>query len=323
MGKKMIKILRKFQIGEKIREEGPELHKKKAGTPTMGGLLILASVLIPTLLFADLTNRFIQIILMSTVWMGIMGFLDDYLKNIKKLKKGLIGRYKLIGQIGLGFLIGVILYFFPSNEEYNTSTTVPFIKNLFINFHILYILLVIIVITATSNAVNLTDGLDGLAIGLVAIASMGFGVISYITGHVKFADYLNILYIKGAGELTVYCSALVGASLGFLYFNCHPAQIFMGDTGSLPLGGALGVLAILLKREFLLLILGGVFVIETLSVILQVYYFKRSGGKRIFKMAPIHHHFELEGWSEEKIVVRFWIFGILCLLLSLSTIKLQ
>ncbi|RMD99927.1 MAG: phospho-N-acetylmuramoyl-pentapeptide-transferase [Calditrichaeota bacterium] len=322
LGPVVIRKLRKKQIGEEIREEGPESHKKKAGTPTMGGLIILSAVLLPTLLWAKVANTYVLLILLSTIWMGIVGFIDDYLKVVKKYPKGLIGRYKLAGQITLGIIVGTVIMLSPDFEGIATLTTVPFFKNYEINFGYFYIPMVVIVITATSNSVNLTDGLDGLAIGLVGIAATAWAAISYISGRVDFSDYLNIIYLPGAGELTIYCAALVGASLGFLWYNAYPAQVFMGDTGALALGGALGALAILTKKELWLLIIGGIFVAESLSVIIQVWSY-RHRGKRIFLMAPLHHHYELKGWPEPKVVIRFWIIGILLVLLSLTTFKIR
>ncbi len=322
VGPRIIHTLRERQIGQEIRKEGPQTHLKKAGTPTMGGLIILLALLVPTLLWAK-PNLDVLLVLLATLWMGIVGYLDDYLKVIKKLPKGLIGRYKIAGQISLGLVVGCIIYIAPAFEGIATMTTVPFFKNYEFDFGWLYIPMVMFIITAMSNSVNLSDGLDGLAIGLVAISAIAWAGISYLSGRVDFSDYLNILYLPGAGELTVFCSALIGAALGFLWYNTHPAHVFMGDTGSLALGSALGTLAIVLKKELLLPIIGGVFVAESLSVILQVWYFKHTGGKRIFRMAPLHHHFELKGWSEPQVVVRFWIVGVLLALLSLLTFKVR
>jgi phospho-N-acetylmuramoyl-pentapeptide-transferase len=318
-----IQYLRKKQIKENIRAEGPQTHKAKEGTPTMGGLLILIAIIIPTLLWADLRNTYIHIVLLVTVSMGALGFYDDYLKAIKGQKKGVVARKKLIGQIALGIVIGTILYMYPPDPYFTTATEVPFLKNFRIDFGIMYIPFVIIVITFASNAVNLTDGLDGLAIGLVGICGLSLAILAYITGRSDFSRYLNIEYFRDAGELSIYCGALVGACLGFLWFNANPAQVFMGDTGALALGGALGVIALLIKKEIMLVIMGGVFVMVALSVIVQVAYFKITKGKRIFKMAPIHHHFELSGWAEQKVTVRFWILGIIFALISMSTLKIR
>ena len=330
IGPKIIQFLRRKQIGEEIRSDGPQTHLKKAGTPTMGGMIILAGVILGVLLWAKLTNFYIQLIFISTVWMGIVGFMDDYLKAIKKIKKGLVGRYKMAGQILLGLFIGGMIYF---NHELithgiNSNTSVPFFKNLEIDFSWFYIPVVIFVITGTSNAVNLSDGLDGLAVGLIAIAMLAFAGMSYVTGNVNFSDYLNIIYLPGSGELTVYCLAVVGAAMGFLWYNSYPAEVFMGDTGALALGSTLGTMSVLVKKEILLILIGGVFVAETLSVIIQTGYYrytkKRYGtGKRVFKMAPLHHHFELKGWHESKVVTRMWIVGILLALLTLTTFKVQ
>lgn len=322
LGPYIIRRLRQARIGENIRNDGPQPHLAKQGTPTMGGIIILISILVPTLLWARLDNRYTWLIILATAWLGVLGFVDDYLKAIKKLPKGLVGRYKLIGQFALGLVIGSILYFFPQSPEIATVTSVPFFKNVVIDFGWFYIPLVALVITATSNAVNLTDGLDGLAIGIVGIAGAAFAILCYIAGRVDFSHYLKIIYVPGSGELTIYCAALVGAALGFLWFNAYPAQVFMGDTGALALGGGLGTIAVLIKKELLLVILGGIFVIEVLSVIIQVVSFKRRG-KRVFLMAPLHHHFELKGWKESQVVVRFWIIAILLVLLGLSTLKIR
>jgi len=322
-GPAIIAALKRRQIGEKIRREGPKTHYAKEGTPTMGGLIVLLAVLVPTLLWADLTNRYIQLILVVTAGMGLIGFIDDYYKAVRKQAKGLVARKKLAGQLILGLALGVILFTWPPSPEFSTtSTDVPFFKNLALYLGVLFIPFVLLVVAATSNAVNLTDGLDGLAIGLCGIAFVAFAGIAYVSGRSDFSRYLAISYLPGAGELTIYCAATLGACLGFLWFNAHPAEVFMGDTGALALGGALGTMAILTKKEILLLILGGVFAVEALSVILQVGYFKWTG-KRIFRMAPLHHHFELLGWPEPKVVVRFWIVGAICALLTLSTLKIR
>ena len=316
IGPWVIHILHKNQIGEEIRPTGPESHMKKRGTPTMGGVIILMAVLLPTLLFSKLNSSLIQIIVFATVWMGIFGFMDDYLKVIKKMKRGLIAQYKMAGQIALGSIVSLWILNTPEFSEFSTKTTMPFLKNVELDLGLLYPLMVILVITGTSNAVNLTDGLDGLAAGLLAICFTVFAAIAYISGRVDFSDYLNIIYIPGAGELTIFTAAMAGACIGYLWFNTSPAEVFMGDTGSLSTGAALGTLAVLLKKELLLFIIGGVFVWEALSVMLQVSYFRwtkasTGDGKRYFKMAPIHHHFELEGWPESKVVVRFWIILLL------------
>ena len=328
IGPWIIRKLEKHQIGEEIGERGPESHKKKRGTPTMGGIIILLAVLIPTLLFAKLDNIYVQLIVLATVWMGLIGFLDDYLKTIRKMKDGLVARYKLAGQIILGFLISYIIFHTPEFAAFKSSTSVPFFKDLELDFGLLYPLIIVLVITGYSNAVNLSDGLDGLAAGLLAIAFTVFSAIAYISGRVDFSDYLNIIYLPGAGELTIFTAALVGACMGFLWFNSAPAQVFMGDVGSLSTGAALGTLAILLKKELLLFIIGGVFVWEAASVMLQLAYFrytkKKTGeGKRLFRMAPIHHHFELSGWPETRVVIRFWIIGLLLALFSLTTFKIR
>lgn len=330
IGPKIIERLRSLQIAEQGKVEAPKNHLSKAGTPMMGGLIIIFACLGPTLLWADIGNLYIIVIFFSMAVMGGIGFLDDYLKVIKKKKKGLIARYKLMGQVGVGLFVALAIMLAPGHfPEIATATTVPFFKNLVFEFgSVLYIPFVILVITATSNAVNLTDGLDGLAAGTVSIAFIAVMALAYCTGNLQLASYLNIPYLRGAGELTVFCAALMGASLGFLWFNANPAQVFMGDTGSLALGGALGTIMVLIKKEFVLPIVGGIFFLESLSVIAQTLYFKytrkRYGeGKRIFKMAPLHHHFELIGWAEPKIVTRAYIVAILLAILMLTTFKVR
>jgi len=328
IGPKIIKALQKHQIGEEIRTDGPESHQSKAGTPTMGGLIMLLSIVVGTLLWADLSNMYLLLIFFATLTMGVIGFIDDFLKSILKLKKGLIGRYKLIGQISLGLLLGLVVYFHPFFDGIHSNTTIPFFKNLEIDFGILYIGIIVFVITGASNAVNLTDGLDGLAAGLSAIVFIVLAGIAYVTSNINFSNYLNIIYLPGTEELVVFCLIIFGAAIGFLWYNAYPAQIFMGDTGSLALGSALGTASVLLKKELLLVLLAGVFIMEVVSVIIQTSFFKYSKnrygeGRRIFKMAPILHHFELKGWHETKVVARFWIIGILLALLSLATFKTQ
>jgi phospho-N-acetylmuramoyl-pentapeptide-transferase len=322
VGPVLIRWLRKVQIGQRIRDVVPERHQEKEGTPTMGGILIIAAIVVPTLLWGNLSNPYIQVSIVATLWTGLIGFIDDYLRVVKKTEKGLVGRYKLLGQFLFGAALGVFLYMHPLVREGATQSAVPFLKDYHIEWGIVYIPLVIFVIMGSSNAVNLTDGLDGLASGASAFSFFAFAALAYLSGHKTFAGYLNIPYMPGCGELTVYCLSVTGAALGFLWFNTCPAQIFMGDTGSLALGGALGTVAVLLKKELLLIVIGGIFVAEAVSVILQVGSFKLTG-RRMFKMAPIHHHFELKGWREEQIVVRFWIIAALLALLSISTLKLQ
>ena len=333
LGPKVIRLLIKHQIGEAAKVEAPKTHLSKAGTPTMGGLIILGAILIPALLWADLKNGYILLMIFVTAALGMVGFLDDYLKVVKKKPKGLIEEYKLIGQLLVGLIVGGVIYFFPQFIDpdlwqFKSSTTMPFFKNMEFDFGILYIPMVIFIIAATSNAVNFTDGLDGLAAGLVGIVGITLAVISYVSGRADLSQYLTIPFLRGNGELSIYCAAMVGASLGFLWFNAYPAQVFMGDTGSLALGGAIGALCVLIKKELLLPILGGVFFMETVSVIIQRFYFKytkrRYGeGRRIFKMAPLHHHFEMLGWPEPKIVTRFYIVAILLMILSLATFKVR
>jgi len=323
LGPVMIRILTRLSIGENIRKEESaklyDLHSKKQGTPTMGGILILVAVFVSMALWSDLLNKNVLIVLFGTLWLGVTGFIDDYQKHIRKCSKGLTATSKFTSQIILGLIIGIILFFDPNNT---TRLDIPFLKDVSINLGLVYILFVILVITGSSNAVNLTDGLDGLAIGTVIMASVAFGVLCYVSGNIRFSEYLFIPYIKGSGELTVFCASILGAGLGFLWFNCHPASIFMGDVGSLALGGALGIVALLIKKELLLVIVGGIFVIECLSVILQVASFRLTK-KRIFRIAPIHHHFQFLGWQENKIIVRFWIVASLLALLTIVTLKIR
>jgi phospho-N-acetylmuramoyl-pentapeptide-transferase len=336
VGPAVIRRLRAHKIGQVIRAEGPASHQGKRGTPTMGGIIILLATIVPTLLWAPLDNRFIIVALLSILWMGCIGFVDDYLKIVQGKSRGLVARYKLVGQCGFGLMLGLFLIFFPVVPREvlpPTATTLPFFKYLVVVFAPwLFVVFVTFVITASSNAVNLTDGLDGLATGLTGIAAAAFAFFAYLLGRVDATQYLNMFYLPGAGELAVFCAALMGASVGFLWFNAHPAQVFMGDTGSLAIGGALGTVAILLKSEFLLVIIGGVFAAETVSVMLQtsVYkWFKRTRGKeyadahRVFRMAPLHHHFEKLGWPETTVVTRFYILGLFCALVALATLKVR
>ncbi|MFQ5454646.1 MAG: phospho-N-acetylmuramoyl-pentapeptide-transferase [Nitrospirota bacterium] len=319
IGPYIIRALKRCHIRQHIREDGPSSHLSKSGTPTMGGIIILTAIIIPTILWADMKNRYIWVALFAIIGFGSIGFWDDYLKFAKNRSLGLMPRYKLGLQIICAFGISLFLYLSPS---YSTIITVPFFKGINPDLGWFYIPFVILVITGASNAVNLTDGLDGLAAGPVTVAALAYTIVTYVTGHVKFAEYLLINYIDGSGELAIYCGAIVGATLGFLWFNTYPASIFMGDVGSIPLGAALGTVAVISKHELLLVLVGGIFVIETISVIFQVVSFK-SRGKRMFLMAPIHHHFELKGWEEPKVIVRFWIIAIILALLSLSTLKLR
>ena len=328
LGPKIISYLQKKQIGEAKKADGPKSHWSKAGTPTMGGIIIILSVVIPVILWADIKSLYIILILAGTIWLSGVGFLDDYLKVVKKYPNGLIARYKLLGQVIIGLAVGAVIYFSPQFEAINSVTTVPFLKNVNFDFSYFYIPAVVFIITATSNAVNLTDGLDGLAIGVMIIVMIALAIISYVSGNAIFSDYLNIIYLPGSGELTVYVAALVGASLGFLWFNSYPAQVFMGDTGSLALGGAFGIISVLIKKELLIPILGGVFFMETISVIIQRLYFKYTKrkygqGRRVFKMAPMHHHFEMVGWPEPKIVIRFYIIAIILAIVSLTSFKIR
>jgi phospho-N-acetylmuramoyl-pentapeptide-transferase len=335
-GPAVIRRLRERRVGQGIRAEGPASHQSTRGTPTLGGVIILLATVVPTLLWAQLDNRFVLVALLSLLWMGAIGFLDDYLKIVQGKSRGLVARWKLVGQVGFGILLGLLLLLRPvvSPEVLpSTATTLPFFKYAVVNFApLIYMLFVTVVITGSSNAVNLTDGLDGLAIGLSAIASLGFAVFAYILARTDLTSYLFLYHFNGAGELSIFCASLMGACLGFLWFNAHPAQVFMGDTGSLAIGGALGTVAILLKAEFLLLIIGGVFAAEAVSVLMQtsVYkWHKRTRGKeyadshRVFRMAPLHHHFEKLGWAETTVVTRFYILGVICALLAFATLKVR
>jgi phospho-N-acetylmuramoyl-pentapeptide-transferase len=322
VGPILIGRLKEFQFGQVIRPEGPASHRPKAGTPTMGGLLILMAAIVPTLLWADLTNVYVWIAVISTTLFGLIGFLDDYLKITRRSHHGLWPRYKMGGQLVVGLAVGITLLVLARYDLYSTRLIFPFFKQLIPDLGILYVPFAAFVLVAASNAVNLTDGLDGLAISAFAVAAGAFTALAYVTGHRVFAEYLLIVRFAPAAELTVFCGALVGASLGFLWFNSYPAEIFMGDVGSLALGGALGTVAILIKQELLLPLVGGLFVIEALSVIVQVGSFKMRG-QRVFRMAPLHHHFELVGWSEPKVITRFLIVAIVFALCSLATLKLR
>jgi phospho-N-acetylmuramoyl-pentapeptide-transferase len=316
----VIRKLAGMQVGQYIREDGPQAHHKKAGTPTMGGTLVIFAITVSTLLWTNLTNYYVWIVLLVTIGYGIVGFIDDYLMQVKKQNKGLSVRKKFLLQGILALIIGILVYATP---DFDTRVTVPFLKNVTPDLGWGYILFAAFVIVGTSNAVNLTDGLDGLAIGPVIIAAVTYMIFAYVAGNVKIADYLQITYVTGSGEITIFCGALAGAGLGFLWFNAYPAQVFMGDVGSLSLGGAIGTVAVITKQEILLVLAGGLFVMEALSVIFQVGFFRITNGRRIFKMAPLHHHFELKGWAEPKVIVRFWIIAIALALISLSTLKLR
>jgi phospho-N-acetylmuramoyl-pentapeptide-transferase len=367
-GKRIIEFIRAKQVGEEVRNLGLAGENQKAGTPTMGGLIILAAIIIPTLLFARLTNIYIILLLITTVWTGMIGFIDDYIKVFKKDKKGLKGKFKVIGQVGLGAIVGSILYFHPDvtirekatpdapliteigertpvflDEEKSTKTTIPFVKNNELDYSaplrwinpsygkfgwMIFIPLVIFIVTAVSNGANLTDGLDGLATGVSAVSAITLGIFAYVSGSVIFADYLNIMYIPKAGEITIFVGAMVGACVGFLWYNAYPAQVFMGDTGSLSLGGIIAVLALATRKELLIPILCGVFLAENLSVVLQVAYFKYTKkkygeGRRVFLMAPLHHHYQKKGYHEAKIVTRMWIVAIMLAILTFVTLKLR
>lgn len=337
IGRQIIKWLEQMQLREVIREDiGLDNHLGKAHTPTMGGLIILLAILIPALLWMPMDSIYTWMIVLVTLILGVVGFIDDYIKVVKKDKSGLSGRLKVAGQVSVGLLLGCTLYFWPEFQDFNTLSTVPFLKSVNIDYAILgealgwviYIPMVVFVITAVSNATNLTDGLDGLAAGTSAIAGLILGIFAYVSGRTDFSSFLNIMYLPGSGELTIFCASLVGGCMGFLWYNTHPASVFMGDTGSLALGGALGALGLMLHKELLLPIVCGIFFIETISVIIQTTYFKYTRrkygeGRRIFLMTPIHHHFEKKGWPESKIVVRFWIIAVLLGILSLLTLKLR
>ncbi len=364
-GKKLINYLKKKQVGEEIRELGLEGQSEKKGTPTMGGLIIIAAILIPTLLFAKLDNVYVILLIIATVWMGLIGFLDDYIKVFKKDKKGLAGRFKIVGQIGLGIIVGLTLYFNDNvvvrevkasstasislaqavaDQNYedvkSTKTTVPFFKNNELDYSnilpflskdytwIIYVLVVVLIVTAVSNGANITDGIDGLAAGASGIIGITLAIFAYLSGRVDFSSYLNIMYIPNLSELVIFCTAFVGACLGFLWYNAYPAQVFMGDTGSLTLGGIIAVAALAIRKELLIPVLCGIFLIENLSVMMQVAYFKYTKrkygeGRRIFLMSPLHHHYQKKNIHESKIVTRFWIVGILLAILTLATLKLQ
>ncbi|MEQ8423785.1 MAG: phospho-N-acetylmuramoyl-pentapeptide-transferase [Cyclobacteriaceae bacterium] len=362
LGKGLINFLRRKQVGEDIRDLGLDGQMQKKGTPTMGGLIIIGAILIPTLLFARIDNVYIILLLITTIWLGLIGLLDDYIKVFKKDKEGLAGRFKIIGQVGLGIVVGLVLYFNkdvvirqlkplaqstttvvspPVYEDVkSTKTTVPFFKNNELDYSVLvpflpkdltwiiYVLVVVLVITTISNGVNITDGIDGLAAGTSAIIGLTLAIFAYLSGRVDFSNYLNIMYIPNLSELVIFCTAFVGACLGFLWYNTFPAQVFMGDTGSLSLGGIIAVLALAVRKEIMIPVLCGIFIIENISVILQVSYFKYSKkkygeGRRIFLMSPLHHHYQKVGIHESKIVTRFWIVGILLAILSLATLKLR
>ena len=353
-GQRLINLLKAFQLGESIRDLGLSGQMEKQGTPTMGGIIILLGIIIPTLLFADLTNIYILLLIISAIWMGAIGFIDDFLKIKKKNKDGLRGKFKIIGQVGLGLLVGGTMVFHPDIvvREFNSNdislysdikssaTTIPFFKNNEFQYSwllpdflseyawVVYVLMVTFIVTAVSNGVNVTDGIDGLAAGTTAIIALSLAILAYLSGNVIFSNYLNIMYIPNSGELVIFCAALIGACIGFLWYNAFPAQVFMGDTGSLALGGIVAVLALAIRKELLIPLLCGIYFIELLSVIIQVGYFKYTKskfgeGQRVFLMSPIHHHFQKKGLHESKIVTRFWTVGILLAVLTLATLKLR
>lgn len=316
----IIKKLRAMQVGQYVRDDGPPNHKDKVGTPTMGGCLILPAIMVSTVLWAEPKNIYVWLVIFVILCYGLIGFVDDYLKMIHKSSHGLSIKAKFSLQILVALIVGIILYLYPG---FDSLLNVPFLKTITPDLGLGYIPLAILVIVGASNAVNLTDGLDGLAIGPIIVAISTYLIFAYLAGHMKIASYLQIPYVAGAGELSVLCGSVLGASLGFLWYNSYPAELFMGDVGSLPLGAVLGTVAVITKQEFVLVLVGGIFVVEAVSVILQVSYFKVTGGQRIFRMAPIHHHFELKGWPESKVTVRFWIIAIVLALLSMGTLKLR
>ncbi len=320
LGPWVIRKLSEKQIGQYIRRVGPSAHQDKAGTPTMGGVLIMAAIAVGVLLWVDLSNAYVWIILLVTCSYFAIGFIDDYLKQIQKRNRGLSGREKFLFQVLVALAAGFLLYLIP---EFDSRLTIPFLKEVRPDLGVGYIFFAVLVIVGTSNAVNLTDGLDGLAIGPVIITAATYMLFAYVAGHSRISEYLQIPYVYGTAEVTIMCGAIAGAGLGFLWFNTYPAQIFMGDVGSLPLGGMLGAIAVVTKQEILMMIVGGIFVTEAVSVIVQVLYFKMTHGRRIFLMAPLHHHFELKGWAESKVIVRFWIVSILLALIAISTLKLR
>ena len=321
VGPMMIKRLSHYQIGQHVRDDGPESHLTKAGTPTMGGALILVAVAISTLLWGDLTNRYVWVVLIVTMIFGAIGWVDDYRKLVKKQSEGLKAREKYFWQT-VGGLGAALFLYFTATSPIETSLILPFFKDVAIQMSWFFVVFAYFVVVGSSNAVNLTDGLDGLAIMPTVLVAAGLGIIAYATGNVKFAEYLQIPFVAGTGEVAVFCGAIVGAGLGFLWFNAYPAQVFMGDVGALALGAALGIVAVVVRQELVLLIMGGVFVVETLSVIIQVASFKMTG-KRIFKMAPLHHHYELMGWPEPRVIVRFWIITVILTLVGLATLKIR
>jgi phospho-N-acetylmuramoyl-pentapeptide-transferase len=323
LGPRFIATLRRLSIGQNIRDVGPASHQIKAGTPTMGGLLILSALLVPTLLWANLTNAYVWLVSLTTLAFGAIAFADDFLKVRRRRNLGLTARSKFLLQVLVAAIAGAVLaYGLPTSYGFAPTLNFPFFKDLVVNLGLLYIPFVAFVLVGSSNAVNLTDGLDGLAIGATLVAAATYTIFSYVAGNSRLAGYLQVAYVPGVGEVTVFCAALVGAALGFLWWNAHPAEVFMGDVGSLALGGAIGSVAVLAKQELLLVLVGGLFVLEALSVIIQVASFKMTG-RRVFRMAPLHHHFELQGWAEPKIIVRFWILSLLFAMLSLSTLKLR